>query len=298
MEMIEDQLSEVRRLVAEKNAKKRLALKTERDNFAIKQRVLSVASGKGGVGKTGFSINVAIALGRLGFKVLLLDADLGLSNVPIAMGEKPEWNLLHVLQGKRQVKEIVYQSRYGIDVVAGGSGFSELADLGTFERNRFIEQLSYLNGYDFLILDTGAGISKNVMAFLLASDEVIVVTTPEPTAMADAYGLIKSIAPEIGEIKTKLVVNRCRTSEDGQSTAKRIMTTSKQFLGLEIELLGYLEDDDLVPRAVLRQTPYLVLDEKSRVSKSILTLAKTISGQQPEAPRAQGNFFMRLLKGI
>ena len=187
---VKDQAEGLRELVSRRNLERNEKQKASRSG---QQQVIAVASGKGGVGKTGFSVNLAISMASKGKKVLVLDADLGLSNVNVVMGEVPKYNLFHVLKGERLMKDVVFPTKHGIDIIAGANGFSELADLSGEERHRFIAQLDYLANYDIIVIDTGAGVSKNVTSFLHAADKVIIITTPEPTSVTDAYGIIKLI---------------------------------------------------------------------------------------------------------
>ncbi|MGI6225623.1 MAG: MinD/ParA family protein, partial [Peptococcales bacterium] len=157
-------------------------------------KVITVASGKGGVGKTNFTLNFGLALAELGQKVLILDADLGLANVDVILGIVPKYNLLHVINDEKELSEIVIEGPKGIKIIPGGSGIYELADLKEWQLERFLIRLTTLEKeYDYLLIDTGAGISKNVLDFALAADEIFIITTPEPTSITDAYGLIKTL---------------------------------------------------------------------------------------------------------
>ncbi|GAB4257818.1 MinD/ParA family protein [Thermincola ferriacetica] len=157
-----------------------------------KTRIIAVTSGKGGVGKTNFTINFALSLMAYGQKVIVLDADLGLANIDVILGISPKYNLYHVLKGEKTIQEIIVPGPQGLQIIAGGSGIQELANLRRWQVEQFIAKLGELEGLaDILIIDTAAGLSRNVMSFVLAADEVIVITTPEPTAITDAYGLVK-----------------------------------------------------------------------------------------------------------
>jgi len=178
-----------------------------------KTRIITVASGKGGVGKTNVSINMAIAYARIGKKVIVMDADLGLANVNVMLNMIPKFNLYHVIRKQKTMREIILDTDYGIQIVAGASGFSKIANLGDEERQNFIEELNTLSSADIVIIDTSAGVSSNVLDFVAAADDAVIVTTPEPTAITDAYGIIKIIATEIDNLNIglKLVVNRVKT---------------------------------------------------------------------------------------
>ncbi|HSA14038.1 MAG TPA: AAA family ATPase, partial [Spirochaetota bacterium] len=173
---------------------RRLVLET--DKTQKKTKTIAVTSGKGGVGKTSLSVSLAIALAQNNLSVTLLDADLGLANINVILGIIPKYNLYHVIKGKKKLKEVIIEVPEGIKIIAGASGFHQLANLEQKQRMDFIKAISDLDADDYMIVDTGAGVSQNVLSFVIAADEVIVVTTPEPTAITDAYGIIKSIASQ------------------------------------------------------------------------------------------------------
>jgi flagellar biosynthesis protein FlhG len=233
-----------------------------------KTRIIAVSSGKGGVGKTNVSINMAIAYARLGKKVIVMDADLGLANVNVILNMIPKYNLYHVIRKQKTMKDIILDTEYGIRIVAGASGFSKIANLNEEERQNFIEELSTLSEADIIIIDTSAGVSNNVLDFIAASDDTIIVTTPEPTAITDAYGIIKIIATEINSLNIglKLIVNRVHSVTEGKRIAERIINIAGQFLNLKVDYLGCIYDDPAVLAAVLRQKPFMVADPRGKAS--------------------------------
>lgn len=185
-----DQAARLRKLVEEK----KVDIKTEQKKTA---KIISVTSGKGGVGKTSLSVNLAAHLSKNNVKVLLIDADLGLSNVEIMLGVTPSYTLKDVIKNGRDIEDVIINGPYNLDFISGGNGFLELAELSEIEREEILIKIHKLEGlYDIIIIDTGAGISKNVTAFLTISDEIIVVTTSEPTALTDAYSIMKVISEE------------------------------------------------------------------------------------------------------
>ncbi len=236
-----------------------------------KTRVIAVASGKGGVGKTNLSVNMAIAYARLGKRVVVMDADLGLANVNIMLNMIPKYNLYHVIRKQKTMREILLDTEYGIQILAGASGFSKIANLSEEERQNFITELYSLSNADIIIIDTSAGVSSNVLSFVAAADDAIIVTTPEPTAITDAYGIIKIIATEVENLNIglKLVVNRVKNVTEGRRVAERIINISGQFLNLKVEYLGCIYDDPIVPNSVIRQIPFLIQDPKSKASISV-----------------------------
>jgi len=160
-------------------------------------RVIVISSGKGGVGKSTLALNMSLALSLRNHKVVLMDADMGLANLDIMLGLLPKYTIQHVVQGKKRIKDIIIPGPAGISIIPGGSGINELANLNDADLKNIIAEMGKLDGeYDYMIIDTGAGISKNVINFLLAADDVIIVTTAEPTSLTDAYGMVKTIVKD------------------------------------------------------------------------------------------------------
>lgn len=234
-------------------------------------RIIAVSSGKGGVGKTNISTALAIAYAKIGKKVILLDADLGLANVNVVMGIIPKYNLYHLMERQRSIKEIILDTEYGVKIVAGASGFSKIANLGEEEREYFIEEMSQLSNADIVIVDTGAGVSDNVISFISAADDAVIVTTPEPTAITDAYSIIKIIAGEVdnSRLSIKLLVNRVQSVKQGKDVAGKIIGIAGQFLNLKVDYLGYVMEDPAVLNAVLRQRPFFDLSPSCKASECI-----------------------------
>ncbi len=248
------------------------------DSSQKASRIISVSSGKGGVGKTNIAINLALAYAKLGKKVIVLDADLGLANVNVALGVIPRYNLYHLIRQQKKMREILLDTSYGIQIVAGASGFSKIANLSEEERKGFISELYELSAADVIIIDTSAGVSNNVLTFVAASDDVIIVTTPEPTAITDAYGIVKIIATEIDnlDLGLKLVVNRVKSVTEARKVAERVINIAGQFLNIKLDYLGFVYDDTLVQHAVIKQRPFLVLDPKAKASICIDHLVRRL----------------------
>lgn len=224
-------------------------------------RVLTVTSGKGGAGKTNLSVNLAIALARLQQRVIIFDADLGMANVDVLLGITPRFSLYDYLYKGIPVEEILMSGPGGVRIISGGSGFLELASLTPLQHSRLLEGLNKINGLaDFIIVDTGAGISKEVLAFCAAADEVLVVLTPEPTSLADAYGLIKVIDRFKLQQCAYLIVNQSHNDGESQDTVNRIRALAGRYLTVELKYLGDIRYDPCVGRAVRKQLPFLHYD--------------------------------------
>ena len=261
-----------------------------------KTRIITVTSGKGGVGKTNLSVNMALAFARLGKKVVVMDADLGLANVNVMLNMIPKYNLYHVIKKQKTIQEILVETEYGISIVAGASGFSQIANMGEQERHDFISELETLSFADIIIIDTSAGVSSNVMDFIAAADDAIIITTPEPTAITDAYGIIKIIAMEYDTINIglKLVVNRARGAAEAKSVADRMINIAGQFLNLKVDYLGFIYDDQAVPSSVRQQKPFLIIDPKCKASLCIQHLVERIDKNKVAEPDGIGSVFRRL----
>ncbi len=259
-------------------------------------RVITVTSGKGGVGKTNLSVNLALAYAQQGKRVIVLDADLGLANVNIMLNMIPKYNLYHVIRKQKTMREIILDPDYGIQIVAGASGFSKIANLSEEERQSFISELYSLAGADIIIIDTSAGVSSNVLSFVAAADDAIIITTPEPTAITDAYGIIKIIATEVENLNIglKLVVNRVKSVLEGKKVAERIINISGQFLNLKVEYLGCIYEDPIVPSSVIRQKPFILSDPKSKAAISVHHLVSRIEKTDFSDDKGIGRFIRKL----
>ncbi|MDR0685783.1 MAG: MinD/ParA family protein [Spirochaetaceae bacterium] len=266
---MEDQAEQLRELVrAKEGSMNSLSQRTPKSQ---KTRIITVASGKGGVGKTNLSVNMAIAYARIGKKVIVMDADLGLANVNVMLKMIPKWNLYHVIRKQKTMREILLETEYGISIVAGASGFSKIANLNEEQRTKFIEELETLSSADIIIIDTSAGVSSNVLDFIAVADDVVIITTPEPTAITDAYGIVKIIATEIEnmEMSLKLVINRVHSVTEAKKVADRMTAITGQFLNVKLEYLGFIYDDTAVSQAVLRQKPFMVDAPRSKAAQCV-----------------------------
>jgi flagellar biosynthesis protein FlhG len=293
---MEDQAEKLREMMRQKNGSYE---KPSKGKDGKKARIITVASGKGGVGKTNVAVNLALAYARSGRKVVVMDADLGLANVNVMLNMIPKFNLYHVIRKQKTMKEIMIETEYGISIVAGASGFSKIANLSESERQSFIEELGTLSFADIIIIDTSAGVSSNVLDFIAAADDSIIITTPEPTAITDAYGIIKIIATEINSLNMglKLVVNRVKNAAEGTKIADRMINITSQFLNLKLDYLGFIYDDTAVSQAVLKQRPFMVVDPKCKASQCVQHIMGRMDKAEVRDNGGFGNMLKRMFKG-
>ncbi len=284
-----DQASKLRQMMADI-----CTSKTFSDNL----KVYCITSGKGGVGKTNISVNIALALQSLGRKVLLIDADLGLANVDVVTGIYPKYNISHLLNSDSTVEDVLLKGPMGVTILPGASGLYDLANITTVELSALIDVFSKIKkDFDFILIDTGAGISKSVIGFIKASDEVIVVTTPEPSAVTDAYAIIKLIYKHFGQIN--IIVNRVDNFREADYTMEKLTRASQKFLNANIGYLGYVLEDKSVYRSNMEQIPFYVKYPNGFASKCITNISKQIlygsQKQQKTTDGTIGSWFKKLL---
>jgi flagellar biosynthesis protein FlhG len=291
---MEDQAEQLRDLV---KAKEGGADNLPQVGKSKKTRIITVASGKGGVGKTNLSVNLALAYARIGKRVVVMDADLGLANVNVILKIIPKWNLYHVIRKQKTMLEILVETEYGIGIVAGASGFSKIANLSDDERINFIEELNTLSSADIIIIDTSAGVSSNVLDFVAAADDTIIITTPEPTAITDAYGIVKIIATEVENLDMglKLVVNRVHSAPEAKNVADRMIAIVGQFLNIKLEYLGFVYDDTAVSQAVHKQRPFMVDSPRSKAAQCVQHIVGRMEKTELRDGGGFGNMFKRFL---
>jgi flagellar biosynthesis protein FlhG len=251
---------------------------------------IAITSGKGGVGKSNIALNLAIALARNDSNVCLLDANLGLGNIDLLCGLNGYWNLSHVITGARTLTDIMLDGPTGIHVVPGASGLIDAADVSASAQREILGQLEELERtHDYLLIDTGTGIHKPIRRFLNAADIVLVVTTPEPTAIADAYATLKSLSTVVGP-KLEVLVNQCESSQQGRAIIDRLRQTARLFINTDLDAAGFIPHDPHVPRAVIQRTPFVVEAPLAPASQAIAQLARRMKNiAASRTPR--GEFF-------
>jgi len=262
-------------------------------------RVISVTSGKGGVGKSNVVSNLAIALSSLGKRVLVIDADLGLGNLDVLLGLSPQFNLNHVFSGEKSILDILIEGPKGIKIIPAGSGIQEFTTLGQHEKMKLLDELDVLDDkFDVLLVDTEAGISENVTYFSAAAQEIIVVVTPEPTSITDVYALIKLMATRYSEHHFKVLVNMAKDSEDALEVFRKLANVAGRVLDISLDYLGCVVKDEKVVEAVKSQRAVMELFPDSEAAICFATLAKRVIENNRQT-RLKGNiqfFFRRFLE--
>lgn len=262
-------------------------------------RVLAVISGKGGVGKTSTSVNLAIALAAKKKRAIVLDADLGLANVEVLMGLNSFYNLQHVIDGEKTILQILVKGPGGIEVVPGTSGLAKLADLSAAARQNVLNGLQELQEQtDFIVIDTMAGIGQNAVAFAAAADEVLIVTTPEPSAIVDAYATIKTIHAMREDAVFRLIVNMVASSQQALAVTTNLTRVAQQYLGLRLFYLGHILRDPHVAQGVMQTHPFILKFPNAPATKCIHDIAAKLIHQQSETQPERAGFFRRFAQTI
>ncbi|RXI97990.1 MinD/ParA family protein [Anaerobacillus alkaliphilus] len=242
-------------------------------------KVLAVVSGKGGVGKSNFSLNFAIELTKAGKKVVLFDLDIGMANVDILMGVSSKFTIVDMIEKDLSIWDIIEEGPEKLSFIAGGTGFSSMFQLNPRKISRFLQQLELISGkYDYIIFDMGAGVSKDSLHFILSANEIIVVTTPEPTSVTDAYAMVKYIQLKDQEIPIQVLVNRSETPSEGKKTFENLKLVTSQFLQKDISLLGIIPNDPSVLKAVKAQKPFILQAPSSKPSQAIREIVTKFTG--------------------
>lgn len=233
-------------------------------------RIISISSGKGGVGKSNFSINFALNLIKKGYKVAIIDADVGLGNIEILLGIEVKNTISDLIVGDKEITEILGEGPLGLKIISGGKGLQELDNMTEENIAKVLEGVARLeNLVDFILIDTGAGISQVVIDFILASEEVVVITTPDPTSIMDSYILVKTLSFKDYRGKVNLVSNMVDSSKEGRITYEKIKRAASNFLSMETNYLGYISKDDKVNKSVRKQIPFTIGYPASKIVKEI-----------------------------
>lgn len=262
---------------------KRLEARTPRKAGHKIAKTITIASGKGGVGKTSLVANMAICLSQIGQRVIVLDADLGLANIDVIFGVRPTHSLIDVINGDKNIDEIMVQGPRGVQIIAGGSGVRELANIEEEKFNRLFSQLSFLEDKaDYLLIDTGAGISNSVLSFCHGADQIVIVTNTEPTSLTDAYGIIKVLNNQKAQNSISILVNRVEEGDNGKQVFERLAKVSKDFLNLEVGFMGTLPQDRNMHIAIRQQTPLMVFSPMSPAAKELRRIVSETIHELPD----------------
>jgi flagellar biosynthesis protein FlhG len=256
---------------------------------------IAVCSGKGGVGKSNIAVNLAVCLSQLGKKVCLLDADLGLANVDVLCNLSPRHTLEHVVNGDCELADVALLAPGGFRLIPGGSGVTKLANLDASRRQILLRQLAIIDQVaDYIIIDTSAGISTNVLSFAASAHRVLVITSPEPPAITDAYGMIKTLLRCLPEKSVDLVVNQVTSATEADDVDLRIRRVCQTFLKRAPGRLGSVPLDHLVPEAVRARVPFVLYAPGKPATQAMMTMARTLAGAEAPVPVARRGFFSRL----
>ena len=254
-------------------------------------KTIAITSGKGGVGKTSVVANLGILCAQWGYRVAILDADLSLANIDVILGLRPKFNLSDVIFGEKQLSEILLEGPSGITIIPASCGIKPLADLTEVQIKKLLNDLDqFTHTFDLFFIDTGAGVSKDVLSFVLAADEAFIITTPEPTAMTDAYAMIKIITQQRKLMNSKpqaikLLINVVDNSNEALDVVERIRLVTEKFLDTQIEYVGHILRDKRVNEAIMAQNPLILSYPTSKASKCISFIAKQIVGRPTEGGR-------------
>jgi flagellar biosynthesis protein FlhG len=250
-------------------------------------RVIAITSGKGGVGKTNTVLNLSLALSRMQRRVLLLDADMGLANVDVLLGLTPRYTLEHVLAGQKDIGDVVLTGPYGLRILPSSSGISELSELEPEEQSRLFAELRRIDeDVDYLFIDTGAGISSNVLRFNASAGEVYLVVSPEPTSMTDAYALMKLLSVKYQVHEFGLIANQVLSEQDGRAVYDRLHRVCSEYLHARLTYLGSVPFDRHIHRAVRQQRALMDLFPNAPAARSLARIAAVVDQGGLRAPRA------------
>jgi flagellar biosynthesis protein FlhG len=260
-------------------------------------RVMAVSSGKGGVGKSTVVVNLAVAFDRLGQRVLIMDADLGLANIDILLGLTPKQNISHVLEGKSSLREVLVQGPGKIRIMPASSGIQKLTQLSDEQKILLLEVLDELESeVDIVLIDTGAGISDTVLYFNMAAQEKMIVVTTEPTSLTDAYALIKVLYMRHGERHFKVLVNSAEDEKKGKAIFAKLSKVADHFLdGISLDYLGSIPHDINISRAIIQQKPFIDVYPQTAAAKAFMMLAQRIQKSPPHVNHGTVQFFWKRL---
>ncbi len=256
-------------------------------------RTIAIASGKGGVGKTNITASLAIALQKLNKKVMIFDADLGMSNIDVILNLATKYNIEHLFKGEKKLKDLIVEGPHGVKVLPASSGIQELTALDEFQRLRLIEEFeTYDENLDYLLIDTSSGITSNVAFFCMAAQEILVVTSAEPTALTDAYALMKVLFTKYQEKNFKVLVNNVKDNKEAVEVYNRLSTVTERFLNISIDYIGYVPHDDSVTKSVRQQRAFMDRYPNSEASRKLSEITERINDDDSHEVKGSLQFFL------
>ncbi len=291
-----DQAEKLRNIVKNKKENINSEVEGQSKNAA---RVIAVTSGKGGVGKTNITVNLAIALSKKGLRVVILDVDLGLANIDILLGKSTRYTLVELIRGERNIFEVLADGPDNVKFISGGSGVDELAQLDKSQIENLVSNIALLDKLcDVILIDTGAGISNSVVSFLMAADEILLVTTPEPTAITDGYAMIKTIMRKDRHKIVKVIVNKADSIREAEDVLDKLFMVSERFLSFELQKMGYILNDECVTKAVKQQKPFSLVYPKSHATYQVTQMAETLLHKENDIADDNTNIYGKGIRGF
>lgn len=268
---------------------RQLAANNDNENRA---RIITVTSGKGGVGKSNFVVNLALSLQMMGKRVLIFDADVGMGNDDVLMGFLPKYNVFDVILNNKEIEEVIINGPHGIKLLPGGSGLTKIEELTDEQRENFLNKLGSLKDLDYILMDTGAGINRSVLGFIACCEELIVLTTPEPTSLTDAYSLVKAVNHFNIKNSAKVIINRAIDEKEAVLTYNKFNNAVSNFLKMKLEYLGSIAEDRKLVQAVRTQQPFIIKYPNCEASQDVNKIAKKLIGSEGQVQKngVQGLF--------
>ena len=293
-----DQATRLRQMVSSESAAAASPVTPAQAEAWAHVRVVAITSGKGGVGKTNLAVNLAIALQKRGRRVLVIDADLGMANVDILLGAASRKHLLDLLRPEVTLDDVIVRTPHDIQYISGGSGIEKALEYDHAEKLLLQQKLAdCATRADLILVDTGAGLGRNVMDFILAADEVLLVTTPEPTSLTDAYAVMKAYSIYAAQKNLRLIINRVYEAKESREVAQKLQRAAEKFLHMPVDCLGYVFEDTAVTKAVRKQTPLLKAEPTAAAARCIDALAQSlITGGEMNVKRGWKGFLQQIFK--